>query len=207
MDQGERFNSLTHLVGVLLSIVGTVLLISAAGPDAGGRKIAALSIYGAMLLALYLSSTLYHSLRGEAKKIFHVFDHCAIYLLIAGTYTPLTLLVLRGKLGWWLFGIVWTLAIVGVLKDIFFHGRYRVASVTLYVMMGWLIIFAMGPLRLAFPADGVKWLAIGGVVYTVGIVFFALGKKVAHMHGLWHLFVIGGSVCHYLAVWRYIAVP
>ncbi len=207
MYSGEKFNSITHLVGSVLAIVGTGALIVVAGPDAGAGKIAALSIYGAMLLVLYLSSTLYHSLRGKAKQVFHVFDHCAIYLLIAGTYTPFTLLVLRGKLGWWLFGIVWMLAIAGVLKDVFFHGRYRVASVTLYVLMGWLIVFAMGPLRQALPSAGVAWLMAGGLFYTVGIVFFALSKRIRHMHGLWHLFVIGGSFCHYLAVWWYIAPP
>jgi len=133
-----------------------------------------------------------------------VFDHCAIYLLIAGTYTPLTLITLRGPWGWWLFGIVWTLAIAGVLKDTLLHGRYRAISVVLYILMGWLVIVAVKPLRMAMPADGITWIAAGGVVYTAGLVFFALSKRVAHMHGIWHLCVIGGSACHYVAVMRYV---
>jgi len=135
-----------------------------------------------------------------------VSDHTSIYLLIAGTYTPFTLVTLRGAWGWWLFAIVWSLAIAGVLKDVFLHGRFRVISVTLYVLMGWLIVIAFAPLKRALPAAGIAWLAAGGVIYTLGIVFFALSKRVLHMHGVWHLFVIGGSVCHYVAVLRYVAL-
>jgi hemolysin III len=140
------------------------------------------------------------------KSIFHVFDRCAIYLLIAGTYTPFTLLVLRGAWGWWLFGIVWALAAAGIAKDILFHNRFRVISVVLYLMMGWLVIVAFGPLQRSLPAPGIAWLAAGGIVYTAGIVFFALSKHVVHTHGLWHLCVIAGSACHYVAVLRYVAM-
>ena len=153
-----------------------------------------------MLVVLYLSSTLYHSLRGKAKQIFHVFDHCSIYLLIAGTYTPLTLIVLRGRWGWWLFGIVWTLALAGVAKDVFFHGRYRAISIVLYLLMGWMVLAAFAPLQRALPSRGIVLLAAGGIIYTIGVIFFALSKRVVHMHGVWHLFVIGGSTCHYFAV-------
>ena len=206
MYPGERFNSITHLVGTVLAVVGvSVLLTAAAMGGAGVRRIAALAVYGAMLVLLYLSSTLYHSLRGPAKKVFHVFDHCAIYLLIAGTYTPFTLITLRGVWGWTLFAIVWTLAVAGVAKDAFFHGRFRAVSVVLYVIMGWLVIAAVAPLRAALPAAGIWWLMAGGIVYTGGIAFFALSKRVAHTHGLWHLCVIGGSVCHYVVVYRYVA--
>jgi hemolysin III len=156
------------------------------------------------MIVLYLSSTLYHSLRGRAKNVFHVFDHCAIYLLIAGTYTPITLITLRGRWGWWLFGIVWTLAIAGVLKDTLLRGRYRPISVVLYVLMGWLVVVAIQPLRTAMPSRGIVWLAAGGLAYTLGIVFFALSKHVVHAHGVWHLCVIGGSACHYVAVTRYV---
>ncbi|HEX8411874.1 MAG TPA: hemolysin III family protein, partial [Thermoanaerobaculia bacterium] len=186
MYRGELFNSITHVVGTVLAIVGTSVLITAAvlkGADT--RRIAALAIYGAMLIVLYLSSTLYHSLRGPAKQVFHVFDHCAIYLLIAGTYTPFTLVTLRGVWGWTLFGIVWALAAAGIAKDVFLHGRYRAISVTLYVVMGWLVVVAFVPLKQALPMDGIFWLIAGGVVYTAGIVFFALSKRVLHMHGLW----------------------
>src|SRR5438270_14101988 len=141
MYAGERFNSITHIAGSALAVIASAFAIRAViGRDA--TTIAAIAIYGAMLIVLYLSSTLYHSLRGPAKKVFHVFDHCAIYLLIAGTYTPLTLTVLRGAWGWWLFGIVWSLAVLGVMKDVFFHGRYRVMSVVLYLLMGWLMMAA-----------------------------------------------------------------
>ena len=205
MYAGERFNSITHIAGSVLALAGSVVAIEAAiarGRDA--TAIAAIAVYGLMLLLLYLSSTLYHSLRGPAKHLFHLFDHCAIYLLIAGTYTPITLITLRGPWGWWLFGIVWTLAIAGVLKDIFLPGRYRVISVVLYVLMGWLVAVAIKPLQLAMPSQGVVWLAAGGLVYTLGIVFFALSKRVVHTHGVWHLCVIGGSACHYVVVMRYV---
>jgi hemolysin III len=207
MYAGERFNSITHIAGSVLAVIASAFAIRAVvarGRDA--TTITAVAIYGAMLIMLYLSSTLYHSLRGKAKKVFHVFDHCAIYLLIAGTYTPITLITLRGVWGWWLFGIVWTLAIAGVLKDAVLPGRYRPISVVLYILMGWLVVVAIKPLRLAMPANGIAWIVAGGAIYTAGLVFFALSKRVAHMHGVWHLCVIGGSACHYVAVMRYVAV-
>jgi hemolysin III len=207
MYAGERFNSITHIAGTVLAIIGSIFAIRAVVTH--GRDevtVAAITIYGLMLIILYLSSTLYHSLRGKAKTVFHVFDHCAIYLLIAGTYTPLTLITLRGPWGWWLFGIVWTLAIAGVLKDIVLRNRFRAISVVLYILMGWLVIVAIKPLRAAMPVAGIAWIAAGGAVYTAGIVFFALSKRVAHMHGVWHLCVIGGSACHYVAIMRYVAV-
>lgn len=200
MYPGERFNAITHLIGFVLALIGTTVAVTLAARSGGTMKIVAVSVYGGMLVVLYLSSTLYHSLRGKAKKVFHVFDHCSIYLLIAGTYTPFTLTVLRGPWGWWLFGIVWTLALLGVAKDVFFHGRYRVVSVVLYLLMGWMVVAAFEPLQRALPPPGLVLLAAGGIVYTVGVVFFALSKRVVHMHGVWHLFVIAGSVCHYFAV-------
>ena len=209
MYPGERFNSITHLVGSVLAVIGTAVLLTVAATrgEGGARRLTALAVYGAMLVVLYLSSTLYHSFRaGKAKKVFHVFDHCAIYLLIAGTYTPFTLVTLRGAWGWTLFAIVWGLAVAGVAKDALFHGRFRAASVVLYVLMGWLVIAAFEPLRQALPAAGIWWLLAGGIVYTAGIAFFALSKRVAHTHGLWHLCVIAGSACHYVVVLRYVAL-
>lgn len=206
MYRGERFNSITHLVGSVLALCGASVAITLAAQRGGFGRITAVAIYGAMLLVLYLSSTLYHSLKGKPKRVFHVFDHCAIYLLIAGTYTPFTLVTLRGAWGWTLFAIVWLLAIAGVLKDTLLHGRYRAISVVLYVLMGWLIVAAFAPLQRALPPPALVLLMIGGVIYTVGIVFFALSKKVAHMHGVWHLFVLAGSVFHYVAVVRYVAL-
>src|SRR5213595_1370021 len=172
MYPGERFNSITHLIGSVLALAWASVAITLAAQHGGAGKITAIAVYGFMLLLLYLSSTLYHSLRGKPKKLFHVFDHCAIYLLIAGTYTPLTLITLGGAIGWTLFAVVWSLAILGVLKDVFFHGRYRVASVALYALMGWLVVFAFAPLNRALPAQGIALLVAGGIVYTVGIAFF-----------------------------------
>lgn len=206
MYRGERLNGITHLVGSVLAIGGTIALLALVAPTASARKVIAVAIYGAMLVLLYLSSTLYHSFRGAPKRVFRVFDHCAIYFLIAGTYTPFTLLTLRGALGWTLFGIVWALAAAGVAKDALFHARFRAASVVLYVLMGWLVIFAVEPLRRALPASGLVWLLVGGAIYTVGIAFFAMSKRVAHMHAIWHLFVLGGSVCHYVAILRYVVL-
>ncbi len=207
MYRGERFNSITHLVGTALAVAATSVAVTLAAVRTNARTITAVAVYGGMLIVLYLSSTLYHSFkRRSVKRVFHVFDHSAIYLLIAGTYTPFTLVTLRGRLGWWLFGIVWALAIAGVTKDAIFQGRLRVVSVFLYVMMGWLIILAFVPLKRALPSAGIAWLMAGGVVYTIGIVFYAMSKRVAYTHGVWHLFVIGGSICHYIAVVRYVAL-
>jgi len=205
MYPGERFNSITHLIGSVLALAGASVVITLAAQRGGATRITAVAIYGAMLFILYLSSTLYHSFRGRAKQIFHVFDHCSIYLLIAGTYTPLTLITLRGKWGWWMFAVVWSLAIAGVVKDALFHGRYRAASVVLYILMGWLVVVAFTPLKLALPSAAITLLLAGGLAYTVGVVFFAMSKKVAYTHGVWHLFVIAGSVCHFVAVARYVA--
>jgi hemolysin III len=202
MYAGERFNSITHLIGTVLAIVGTAVVVSVA---AGARAVIAFTIYGTMLILAYLSSTLYHSVRGPAKELFHIFDHCAIYLLIAGTYTPFTLLTLRGPVGWWLFATIWTLAIAGILKDVFFHGRFRIASAIFYLLMGWLVVVAFEPLRQSLPVAGIAWLAAGGILYTVGTIFFGLSKHVVHTHGVWHLCVLGGSICHYVAVLRYVA--
>ncbi len=205
MYAGERFNAITHLIGTVLAVIGTGALISVGAQRGNPRTVAALAVYGLMMVVLFVSSTLYHSVRGPAKKVFHVFDHCAIYLLIAGTYTPFTLVTLRGSWGWTLFAIIWTLALLGIVKDIFFHGRFRIASVVLYLVMGWLVMIAFAPLQRALPSAGILWLAAGGFAYTAGIVFFAMSKHVRYTHGMWHLCVLGGSVCHYVAVWRYVA--
>jgi hemolysin III len=204
MYPGERFNSITHLIGSVLALAGASVVITLAAQRGGATRITAVAIYGAMLFILYLSSTLYHSFRGRAKRIFHVFDHCSIYLLIAGTYTPFTLITLRGKWGWWMFGVIWALAIAGVVKDAMFHGRYRAASVVLYILMGWLVVIAYTPLKLALPSAALSLLIAGGIAYTLGVAFFAMSKKVAYTHGVWHLFAMVGSVCHFIAVARYV---
>jgi hemolysin III len=202
MYAGERFNSITHVIGTVMAVVGTAVIVSSA---ASARAVIASTIYGTMLILAYLSSTLYHSVRGPKKELFHIFDRCAIYLLIAGTYTPFTLLTLRGPVGWWLFVTIWTLAIAGILKDVFFPGRFSIASAMFYLLMGWLMVIAFEPLRQSLPMAGIAWLAAGGILYTVGTIFFALSKHVVHTHGVWHLCVLGGSICHFVAVLRYVA--
>lgn len=205
MYPGERFNSISHLVGTALAATGAILLIVLATRLGDPWKIVSFSIYGAMLLALYLSSTLYHSVRGRAKDVLRKFDYCAIYLLIAGSYTPFTLVSLRGAWGWSLFGAVWALAILGIVQEIWLAKGARLLSLVIYVAMGWLALVASVPLISALGWGGFAWLAAGGLVYTIGIAFYATDHKVRHGHGIWHLFVLGGSACHYCAVLLYVA--
>lgn len=205
MYYGEKFNSISHLVATALALAGAILLIVLAAHRADAWKIVSFSIYGTMLLVLYASSTLYHSARGRAKDILRKFDHCAIYLLIAGSYTPFTLVTLRGAWGWSLFGAVWGLALLGMAQEIWFSKGRRVLSMAIYLMMGWLALVAVPPLLSALTPSGFAWLAAGGLLYTAGIVFYATDTRVRHGHGIWHLFVMGGSTCHYLAVLFYVA--
>ncbi|BEV67171.1 hypothetical protein Bb109J_c0591 [Bdellovibrio bacteriovorus] len=201
---GERFNSITHLVGAALSVAGTSVLITLATVTGDIWKIVATSVYGVMLVLLYTISTLYHSFQGRSKQIFQKLDHIAIYLLIAGTYTPFTLITLRGPWGWWLFGINWTLALVGITYELTLSHRTRVPSMIIYVLMGWLVVVAMKPLTAALPSAGIFWLALGGLLYTGGIGFFLYDEKVKHFHGIWHLFVLGGSACQYFCILFYL---
>jgi len=194
MYYGERFNSITHTVGAALAAIGGTLLIFQAARSGDAWKIVSCSIYAATLLALYLISTLYHSLRGRA-----------IYLLIAGSYTPFTLVSLRGPWGWSLFGVVWGLALIGILQEIWFAKGARVLSLLIYVAMGWVGVIGASPLIDALGWSGFMWLAIGGLVYTVGIAFFVTDHKWRYGHGVWHLFVLGGSACHFGAVMLYVA--
>ncbi|MHB1673922.1 MAG: PAQR family membrane homeostasis protein TrhA [Acidobacteriaceae bacterium] len=196
-------NAITHGVGAAFALAGAIYLIVA---STGGsrRQIVCCSIYGGTLVLVYLCSTLYHSLvRTRARRVFHILDHSSIYLLIAGTYTPFTLVSLRGTLGWTLFAIVWSLAIAGVVFKSLAIGRFAVASTVIYLGMGWLVVFAMRPLLQAVPWHGVLWLAAGGVAYTVGILFFAF-DRVPYFHGIWHLCVLAGSVAHYFAILFYV---
>ena len=204
MYHGERFNSISHLVGAALALAGLVILVVFASLKNDPWKIVSFSIYGVSLFLLYTLSTLYHSLRGPAKPVFQKLDHAAIYLLIAGSYTPFTLITLRGVWGWSLFGVVWGLAIVGIVIDGPQRHGPRVFQMIIYLLMGWLIISAMYPLLQNLPINGVTWLVIGGLCYTGGIVFYALDKKLDVAHGIWHLFVLAGSVCHYLAILLYV---
>lgn len=205
MYYGERFNSISHLAGAGLAVVGAVALVVVAALQGDPWKIVSFSVYGVMLLALYLSSTLYHSLRGRAKAVWCKFDHCAIYLLIAGSYTPFALVSLRGPWGWSLLGSVWGLAVFGIVQEIWLAKGQRLLSLFIYVLMGWLAVIAAVPLIQALSWPGFLWLAAGGLIYTVGIVFYIFDEKWRHAHGVWHLFVIGGSACHYFTVVSYVA--
>lgn len=205
MYYGEKFNSISHLIGAVLAAAGAVLLIALAVRLGDPWKIVSFSIYGAVLQILYVTSTLYHSVRGPTKDVLRKFDHCAIYLLIAGSYTPFTLVTLRGAWGWSLFGAVWGLALLGIAQEIWLAKGARIVSLVIYLLMGWLAVIAIVPLIVALSWDGFIWLAAGGLLYTVGIVFYATDDKVRHGHGVWHLFVLGGSICHYFAVLFYVA--
>jgi hemolysin III len=204
MYYGEKFNSISHVVGAGLAIAGASILITVGARLGDPWKIVSFSIYGAMLLLLYTISALYHSLRGRAKDVFRKFDHCAIYLLIAGSYTPFTLVTLRGDWGWTLFGVVWGLATLGIIQEIWLAKGARWLSLAIYVMMGWSALAVIVPL-ISILKGGFIWLAAGGAFYTIGIIFYATDERVKHGHGVWHLFVLAGSVCQYFAVLFYVA--
>ena len=204
MYHGERLNSWTHLVGAVLALVGAIVLIVVAAQAGDPWKVVSVSIYGATLVLLYSLSTLYHSFRGRAKEILQRLDHQGIYLLIAGSYTPFCLVTLRGPWGWSLFGIVWGLAIVGSIQEFWLRSEKRILSVVIYVVMGWVVLVALIPLLRALGVAGFLWVAVGGVLYTAGIAFYALDARLTHAHGIWHLFVLGGSAAHYFAILRYV---
>ena len=204
MYYGEKFNSITHLAGAALAIGGAAVLITVGARLGDPWKIVSFSIYGAMLFLLYAISALYHSLRGKAKNVFQKLDHCAIYLLIAGSYTPFTLVTLREHSGWIIFGLEWGLAVIGIVQEILFAKGARWLSLAIYVMMGWLAIAVIVPL-IAILHNGFFWLALGGVFYTVGIIFYATDEILKHGHGIWHLFVLAGSMSQYFAILFYVA--
>lgn len=204
MYHGERFNAWSHLFGAVAAFVGAVWLLVIASVDGSPWKIVSVTIYGVTLLVLYSVSTVYHSVRGRAKRIMQKVDHLSIYLLIAGSYTPFCLVTLRGPWGWTLFGIVWGLAVIGMLQEIKPRSEARILSIVIYAVMGWIVLVAVKPLIAALGAAGFAWLAAGGVFYTVGIIFFALDSRLRHAHGIWHLFVIAGSVLHFVAILFYV---
>lgn len=200
----ELANSITHGVGLALSVAGFIVLLVLSITKGNSWHIIGCSVFGITLIFAYLASTLYHSLyRSSFNHVLQVLDHSAIYLLIAGTYTPFTLINLRGFWGWTLFGLVWTLAITGIIFK-FLHGdRFKVLSTVGYVALGWVAVIAIKPLFAAVPIGGLVWLLAGGLFYTVGVIFFAW-KRLPFNHAVWHLFVMAGSVCHYFAVLFYV---
>jgi hemolysin III len=204
VTRGEEIaNSITHGVGAVLSIAGLVALIIGAALRGNAWHIVTCSIYGATLVLLYLASTLYHALpEGRAKHVFLILDHSAIYLLIAGTYTPLTLVTLGGGWGWALFGFVWGLAVLGIVFKSLFVGRLAVLSTIVYILMGWCAVVAIRPLLQVLPWNAFLWLLAGGLAYTLGVIFFA--SKYRYAHTIWHFFVLAGSACHFVAVYEYV---
>jgi hemolysin III len=202
----EVANSLSHGFGLVAAMVGTPFLILHAVRLGDARFIVGTSIFAATMLLLYLASTLYHALpRGRAKRVFRVIEHSAIYLLIAGTYTPFTLGVLRGAWGWTLLGLVWGIALAGVLLKALNRMAHPILSTGLYLLMGWLIVIAVQPLVDRVPTSGLLWLIAGGLAYTLGVIFFALDSRLRYGHFIWHLFVMAGTACHYFAVFWYAA--
>jgi hemolysin III len=199
----EIANSLSHGFGLALAIVATPILIVAASRYGTAWNTVGVSVFGASMIALYLASTLYHAVtHDKAKRVFRVLDHSAIFILIAGTYTPFTLGVMRGPWGWTLLGLVWGLALVGLVKKALFGARHMWLSVILYLVMGWLALIAAPELLQRVPLSGLAWILAGGVAYTAGVAFFA-AHRMRYAHFAWHLFVIAGTVCHFFAVLWY----
>lgn len=202
----EIANSVTHGVGTLASLVGLPFLVLAALPHGAGIVVGNV-VFGASLFLLYLSSTMYHSLaRNRAKRVFRILDHSAIFVLIAGTYTPFTLGVLRGVWGWTLFGVVWGLAALGIALTASLGVRFPRLSTFVYIGMGWLMVIAAKPLMTHVPPTGLAWLVAGGLAYTGGTAFYGW-RRLQYHHTVWHLFVLTGSICHFAAVLRYAAPP
>jgi hemolysin III len=199
--RGEEIaNSLTHGVGMLLSIAGLSILVTFAALRGDAWMVVGCSVFGASMILLYTASTLYHCLRSpRSKGMLRVLDHAAIFLLIAGTYTPFTLASLRGPWGWSLFGVIWGLAVTGIALKLFFTGRFRVVSTMIYLFMGWLVLIAIRPLVAVLPRASLVFLLAGGLAYSLGVVFY-LWKRLPYHHAVWHLFVLAGTVCHFFAV-------
>ena len=201
----EIANSITHGIGAALAVAGLVVLVVFAALYGDAWRVVSFSIYGGSLIILYLISTLYHGFTGpRMKKLFQLLDHCSIYLLIAGTYTPLTLVSLRGPWGWTLFGLIWGLAILGIMLKVFFIGRLKALSIALYLAMGWLVVIAIKPLITLVDHGMIVWIVIGGLSYTLGVIFY-LAKRMPYHHAVWHLFVLGGSASHYLGILLYLS--
>ncbi|MDN3561315.1 PAQR family membrane homeostasis protein TrhA [Vreelandella neptunia] len=199
----EYLHSITHGIGAVLSLVGMVVLLIVASYAAhvDPWKIVSLSMYGTTLVLLYTASTLYHGIPHRRwKQRFQLLDHCAIYLLIAGTYTPFLLVNMRGPTGWVLFTAVWSLALVGIACILLWPQRFSILRVAIYLVMGWMIVLASGEMAASLSTTGIVLLAAGGITYTLGVIFYAV-RAIPYNHAIWHLFVVAGSICHYFAVY------
>ena len=200
----ELANSITHGIGLALSVVGMVALVALSVMRGDAWHIAGCTTFGVTLVLLYAASTLYHTFHTpRLKHILKILDHAAIYLLIAGTYTPFTLVNLRGFWGWTLFSLVWGLSVFGILWKLIHVERFQIVSTLIYLAMGWVVLIAIKPVLSSVPSWGIVWLVAGGMFYTVGVVFFAL-NRLRYNHAIWHVFVMAGSICHYIAVMFYV---
>ncbi len=207
LHREEIANALTHGLGVVLSIGGGAVLVTLAALFAGVRETISVAVFSATLILLYTASTLYHAARHpQTKSRLKVLDHCAIFLMIAGTYTPFTIAALKGGWGWSLFGVIWGLAVFGIVFKVFFTGRFKLLSTATYIGMGWLVVVAFVPLTQALTPAALGWLVGGGVLYTVGTLFYHM-ERLPYSHAVWHLFVLGGSICHFAAVTAQIVTP
>lgn len=203
MRTEEQINIWSHFAGIILSLAGMVILLIKGIHLQSTIHIASYAIYGTSMLVLFSASTLYHSaIEPERRKKLNIFDHAAIYFLIAGTYTPFTLLGLQGAWGWTIFGVAWGIGAAGIILKLFFTGRYNLLSTISYVAMGWIIVFALKPLIERFPFEGLMWLAAGGVFYTVGAVLYMF-KKIPYNHAIFHFFVLAGAIAHFMGVLLY----
>ena len=196
----EIANALTHGIGALASAAAGAVLVTLASQSGTRMQMVSAVVFCASLLLLYTASTLYHAIPSQAaKRRLKVFDHCAIYMLIAGTYTPFALIGLRGPVGWWLFGVAWGLAALGITFKLFFTGRFKLFSTLVYIGMGWMAVFAIQPMIVNIPLASLLWLLAGGVAYTAGTIFYH-NERLRYSHAVWHLFVLAGSACHFIAV-------
>ena len=200
MYKGEIFNSVSHLVAAATSLIGAAVLITLASVEGETLKVVSYTVYSISLFLLYLCSTLYHSFQGKAKSVFQRFDHLAIYLLIAGTYTPFALIAVKGSTGWWLFGTVWALAVIGMIVENLPIKGPRIIPIVIYLIMGWACVFTLDSLMAGMSENAFTLLVAGGLIYSAGVIFYILDNWFPWCHEIWHLFVIGGSVCHYSAI-------
>jgi hemolysin III len=200
----EIANSISHGIGLAAALVGTPFLITQAARHGNVGFVVGTSLFSATAIFLYLASTLYHALPvGKTKRVFRILEHSAIFLLIAGTYTPFTLGVLHGSWGWILLTTIWTLAAAGVVLKVFYGTSFPILSTALYLLMGWMVVIAAELLIARMPTPGLLWLIAGGLSYTLGVVFFAIDSRLRYAHLIWHLFVLAGTTCHYFAVFWY----
>ena len=202
-EKEEKLNIISHAFGLLMGIIALPFLIDKSMSFDGFWKPASIIIYGVSLLVLYTASTVYHAAKGpKLRRRLNIFDHAAIYVLIAGTYTPFTLITLEGKTGWIIFALTWFFALIGIILKLFFTGRFDKLSTIMYVLMGWQIIFAINPLLESLASEGLFWLFLGGVFYTIGAILYSI-KKIPYNHAIFHVFVLLGSISHFISVYFY----